>query len=179
MRSWGWRISLMNCRVFSTRMVAKTAGQPSARLRSFRGLRTPFPALSNFLWIFGIPQLMSSTNSRWRFNVPWQPFQGDAGSSLLFMCKAQFSRYIRPLNWSICSSPKRMDSGCVLAECSAGRRTTLSWYRQIAPAAMIFVPSKGGMSHSPSEWTAWEDIHACANLLLRALLRRSAQSSID
>ncbi|MEZ5327811.1 MAG: Zn-dependent hydrolase [Verrucomicrobiales bacterium] len=50
---------------------------------------------------------------------------------------------------------------------------------QIAPAAMIFVPSKGGMSHSPAEWTAWEDIHAGANLLLAALLRRSTRLSQD
>ncbi len=40
---------------------------------------------------------------------------------------------------------------------------------RIAPMAMVFVPSKGGMSHSPSEWTAWEDIEAGANLMLAAL----------
>lgn len=40
---------------------------------------------------------------------------------------------------------------------------------RIAPMAMIFVPSKGGMSHSPAEWTAWDDIEAGANLMLAAL----------
>ncbi|MGJ8634915.1 MAG: Zn-dependent hydrolase [Luteolibacter sp.] len=40
---------------------------------------------------------------------------------------------------------------------------------RIAPMAMVFVPSKGGMSHSPSEWTPWEDIEAGANLMLAAL----------
>ena len=40
---------------------------------------------------------------------------------------------------------------------------------RIAPMAMIFVPSKGGLSHSPAEWTAWEDIEAGANLMLGAL----------
>ncbi|MFD2257367.1 Zn-dependent hydrolase [Luteolibacter algae] len=40
---------------------------------------------------------------------------------------------------------------------------------RIAPMAMIFVPSKGGMSHSPAEWTAWEDIEAGANLMLSTL----------
>ncbi len=25
---------------------------------------------------------------------------------------------------------------------------------RVAPMAMVFVPSKGGLSHSPSEWTA-------------------------
>jgi beta-ureidopropionase / N-carbamoyl-L-amino-acid hydrolase len=42
---------------------------------------------------------------------------------------------------------------------------------RIAPMAMIFVPSQGGMSHSPAEWTPWEDIEAGANLLLAALCR--------
>ena len=40
---------------------------------------------------------------------------------------------------------------------------------RIAPMAMIFVPSKGGLSHSPAEWTAWEDIEAGANLMLATL----------
>lgn len=42
---------------------------------------------------------------------------------------------------------------------------------RIAPMAMIFVPSRGGLSHSPEEWTSWEDIEAGANLMLSALRR--------
>jgi N-carbamoyl-L-amino-acid hydrolase len=42
---------------------------------------------------------------------------------------------------------------------------------RIAPAGMIFVPSKQGRSHSPAEWTAWPDIEAGANVLLNALHR--------
>lgn len=41
----------------------------------------------------------------------------------------------------------------------------------IAPAAMIFVPSKEGRSHSAAEWTAWNDIEAGANTLLNTLKR--------
>ncbi|MCG8598571.1 MAG: Zn-dependent hydrolase [Verrucomicrobiales bacterium] len=40
---------------------------------------------------------------------------------------------------------------------------------RIAPMAMIFVPSRGGLSHSPDEWTSWEDIEAGANLMLATL----------
>lgn len=40
---------------------------------------------------------------------------------------------------------------------------------RIAPMAMVFVPSQGGMSHSPAEWTPWEDIEAGARLMLAAL----------
>ncbi|WP_108660308.1 Zn-dependent hydrolase [Acuticoccus kandeliae] len=39
----------------------------------------------------------------------------------------------------------------------------------IAPTALIFVPSVGGVSHAPEEFTAWADILPGANLALRAL----------
>lgn len=42
---------------------------------------------------------------------------------------------------------------------------------QMVPVGMIFVPSKGGQSHSPAEWTAWSDIEAGANLMLHSLLK--------
>ena len=45
---------------------------------------------------------------------------------------------------------------------------------KITPMGMIFVPSKGGLSHSPAEATDWEDIEAGANLLLHALLELSS-----
>lgn len=41
----------------------------------------------------------------------------------------------------------------------------------IVPVGMLFVPSKNGMSHSPSEWTAWTDIEAGANVMLHTLVR--------
>src|SRR6056297_96402 len=40
----------------------------------------------------------------------------------------------------------------------------------IAPAGMIFVPSKGGISHSPKEFTSAEDMANGANVLLRTIL---------
>lgn len=36
-------------------------------------------------------------------------------------------------------------------------------------AGMIFVPSREGRSHSPAEWTAWEDIETGANVALNTL----------
>jgi N-carbamoyl-L-amino-acid hydrolase len=41
----------------------------------------------------------------------------------------------------------------------------------VARAGMIFVPSKDGRSHSPAEWTPWENIEAGANVLLGTLKR--------
>jgi beta-ureidopropionase / N-carbamoyl-L-amino-acid hydrolase len=41
---------------------------------------------------------------------------------------------------------------------------------RIAPIGMIFVPSVGGISHSPREYTAPADITNGVNVLMRALL---------
>lgn len=40
----------------------------------------------------------------------------------------------------------------------------------IAPVAMVFVPSKNGISHSPHEWTDWQHLEAGANLMLNSLI---------
>lgn len=42
---------------------------------------------------------------------------------------------------------------------------------RLAPTGMIFVPSVAGRSHSPAEWTHWEDIEIGADVLLRTVLR--------
>jgi N-carbamoyl-L-amino-acid hydrolase len=41
----------------------------------------------------------------------------------------------------------------------------------VAPAAMIFIPSPDGISHSPQETIDWDDLEKGANVLLRALIR--------
>jgi len=41
----------------------------------------------------------------------------------------------------------------------------------LCPAGMIFVPSAGGVSHSPREFTPWEDCENGANVLLQAILK--------
>ena len=40
----------------------------------------------------------------------------------------------------------------------------------IAPTGMIFVPSKGGISHSPNEFTSASDMANGANVLLKTIL---------
>ncbi|MCG6910088.1 MAG: Zn-dependent hydrolase [Deltaproteobacteria bacterium] len=46
-----------------------------------------------------------------------------------------------------------------------------SYMNQIAPTAMIFVPSIGGRSHVEVEETTWEDCEAGGNVLLHCLLQ--------
>ncbi|MGI6642601.1 MAG: Zn-dependent hydrolase [Bacillota bacterium] len=45
---------------------------------------------------------------------------------------------------------------------------------KVMPAGMVFVPSKGGISHSPQEWTEKEQCANGANVLLRTLIRLDA-----
>lgn len=45
----------------------------------------------------------------------------------------------------------------------------------ITKAGMLFVPSVGGVSHSPDEWTHWADVEAGANLLLNAALELASR----
>ncbi|HSR61098.1 MAG TPA: M20/M25/M40 family metallo-hydrolase, partial [Robiginitalea sp.] len=59
-------------------------------------------------------------------------------------------------------SSKRMKSG-------AGHDT--QDMALIAPAGMVFVPSRGGISHAPDEYTSPEAIARGANVLLGTLLR--------
>ena len=40
---------------------------------------------------------------------------------------------------------------------------------------MIFVPSVGGISHSPKEFTAWDDCARGADVLLRTVLDWAAR----
>ena len=46
---------------------------------------------------------------------------------------------------------------------------------RITPTGMIFVPSKGGISHSPKEFTSAEDMAKGTNVLLRTILRIDAE----
>jgi N-carbamoyl-L-amino-acid hydrolase len=44
-------------------------------------------------------------------------------------------------------------------------------------AGMLFVPSRDGISHSPQEFTAWDDCVNGANVLLRAALKMAEESA--
>jgi N-carbamoyl-L-amino-acid hydrolase len=49
------------------------------------------------------------------------------------------------------------------------------YLNQVAPTAMIFVPSIGGRSHVEVENTKWEDCAAGANVLLHCLLQSALE----
>jgi N-carbamoyl-L-amino-acid hydrolase len=44
------------------------------------------------------------------------------------------------------------------------------FFADIAPTGLIFIPSVGGISHAPDEWTHWDDVEKGCNLLLKTVL---------
>jgi N-carbamoyl-L-amino-acid hydrolase len=56
---------------------------------------------------------------------------------------------------------------------SGGGHDAMTMARRF-PAAMIFVPSVGGISHAPEEFTRTEDLVAGARVLCRTLCRLAA-----
>ena len=49
---------------------------------------------------------------------------------------------------------------------------------KLGPVGMIFVPSVGGVSHSPREWTSWEDCARGADVLLATVLALDELQSV-
>ncbi|MBY2999571.1 Zn-dependent hydrolase [Rhizobium leguminosarum] len=58
------------------------------------------------------------------------------------------------------------DRGLACRRMTSGAGHDAQMIARIAPSAMIFVPSIGGISHNPREYTADEDLVAGANILL-------------
>ncbi len=48
--------------------------------------------------------------------------------------------------------------------------------QHLAPSGLIFVPSTGGISHAPEEYTPWPDVERGANLLLHGMLALAGSS---
>lgn len=46
---------------------------------------------------------------------------------------------------------------------------------RIAPASLIFVPSKAGLSHHPDEWTAYEDLARGIELMMHTVIELSSE----
>jgi len=62
------------------------------------------------------------------------------------------------------------DAGCEPFAMPSGAGHDAMVMAQHVPSGMIFVPSVGGISHSPREWTDWEDAALGAEVLLRTVM---------
>lgn len=64
------------------------------------------------------------------------------------------------------AAQRKRVSFCVL---SSGASHDTAHVAKVAPAGMIFVPSREGISHSPEEWSSVDDIAAAAGVFAEAL----------
>jgi N-carbamoyl-L-amino-acid hydrolase len=83
--------------------------------------------------------------------------------------------------WS--NAPVHFDAGCIAAvrqgavvsgfttrDITSGASHDAAYISRVAPAAMIFVPSRDGISHNETEFTSKEQCAAGAQVLLQAVL---------
>tara|TARA_R110000824_G_scaffold279180_1_gene467394 strand:+ start:33074 stop:34321 length:1248 start_codon:yes stop_codon:yes gene_type:complete len=48
------------------------------------------------------------------------------------------------------------------------------FFTDITPTGLLFIPSVGGISHAPDEWSHWHDVEKGCNVLLNAILKLTA-----
>jgi len=65
--------------------------------------------------------------------------------------------------------------GCTTLRLPSGAGHDAQMLARMCPTAMIFTPSRGGISHNPAEYTDPEHLEAGANVLLQMLLRLAAE----
>jgi beta-ureidopropionase / N-carbamoyl-L-amino-acid hydrolase len=62
------------------------------------------------------------------------------------------------------------EAGLATMDLPSGAGQDAQEVAKVAPMGMIFVPSRGGISHSPKEFSTWEDVANGAEVLYRAVL---------
>lgn len=66
------------------------------------------------------------------------------------------------------------DLGLPIRRMTSGAGHDAQMIARVCPSAMIFVPSRGGVSHSPQEFTERAHLRAGANALLQTMWRLAA-----
>ncbi len=69
--------------------------------------------------------------------------------------------------------------GTPVRQISSGAGHDAQMMARVAPTAMIFTTSHGGISHDPAEWTRPEDLVAAADTLLHTLLELSEGDHLE
>ena len=67
-------------------------------------------------------------------------------------------------------------TGLTTRPLASGAGHDAAWIARVAPAAMIFVPSRGGRSHAPDEWTDNDAIARGAAVLFEAVIALDANA---
>lgn len=70
-------------------------------------------------------------------------------------------------------------AGMTTRRLASGAGHDAAWIARVAPAAMIFVPSRGGRSHAPDEWTDNDAIARGAAVLFEAVVTLDADRTTE
>jgi N-carbamoyl-L-amino-acid hydrolase len=105
----------------------------------------------------------------------------EAGAALREVCEPLGLRFTFDRIWG--NAPVHFDSGCIEAvrhgaavsgfttrDITSGASHDAAYISRVAPAAMIMVPSRDGISHNEAEFTSKEQCAAGAQVLLQAVL---------
>ena len=93
------------------------------------------------------------------------------------ICAASPARMSSRVTAKIREAARATDSDFITMPSGAGHDAQV--IASIAPAGMIFVPSKGGISHRHDEWTDFEFLERGANVLLNSILLILRDSNFD
>ena len=63
---------------------------------------------------------------------------------------------------------KALDYKTILMPSGAGH--DCQFFTDITPTGLLFIPSVGGVSHAPDEWSQWHDVEKGCNVLLNTVL---------
>lgn len=69
----------------------------------------------------------------------------------------------------ICKVSKELEYDYIVMPSGAGHDA--QFFTEITPTGLIFIPSVGGVSHAPDEWSHWHDVEKGCNVLLHAALQ--------
>jgi N-carbamoyl-L-amino-acid hydrolase len=61
---------------------------------------------------------------------------------------------------------------------ASGAGHDMAWFARVAPASMVFIPCRGGRSHTPEEWAEPEAVTLGASVLFEAVRRFDTASNI-
>jgi allantoate deiminase len=85
------------------------------------------------------------------------------------------SPVVLPMWLRLLTSEACRSSGVAYRVMTSGASHDAQMVGRLTPASIIFVPSRGGLSHVPEEWTSSSDLARGTSLLLTALLRTDAE----
>ena len=72
----------------------------------------------------------------------------------------------------ICDVSRSLGYEYIVMPSGAGHDS--QFFSEITPTGLIFIPSVGGVSHAPDEWSHWHDVEKGCNVLLHTALRLAA-----